>query len=87
MLFDSNSLTDLQAQKLRMSFGKEITLRSAVNSKLACSLSIVSPSHLFCSASPTGVHVYSFNVPENQLEGAHGLLDKAKEVFRDLILV
>ncbi len=48
-------------------------------SELACSLLGLGLSHLFSSASRNVVQVYSFNVPEDQLESAHKLLDKEQE--------
>jgi hypothetical protein len=52
-------------------------LEKRSESELACST--VGLSHLHSSASRNAVHVYSFNVPEDELKSAHDLLDKEEE--------
>ncbi|KIJ99066.1 hypothetical protein K443DRAFT_180374 [Laccaria amethystina LaAM-08-1] len=47
----------------------EMTHRQAINSLRS----------YIKDASPTGVHVYCFNVPENDLEAAYSLLDKEEQ--------
>ena len=52
-------------------------LENRSESELACST--VGLSHPLSSASRNAVHIYSFNVPEDELKSAHDILDKEEE--------